>query len=223
MGVAAAAIVGGIGIANAVGDAPASAADARPVAAVTSERAKPTAKQPTAKRTPPAAKSLRHDGKLQPNYYYCGPAATRIALSAHAKRAPSHDSLAKQLGTTTAGTNSAEDITRVLNHQLGQGRYHTTELPDEAASPKQVEKLRRDIVTAVSNGDPVVANIAGTVSDTAGEQHSYEGGHYLTVVGYSANGSVAKIADPADTVGGNEYRLSTTTLANWIATRGYSS
>jgi len=218
MGVAAAAIVGGVGISNAVGDAPASAADARPVAAVTAEQAKPTAK-----KTPPVAKSLKHDGKLQPNYYYCGPAATRIALSALAKHAPSHDNLAQQLGTTTAGTNSAQDVTRVLNRQLGAERYRTTEIPSESASPKQVEGLRRDIVTSVSHGDPVVANIAGTVSDTAGEQHSYEGGHYLTVVGYSANGALAKIADPADTQGSNIYQLSTTTLANWIATRGYSS
>ena len=111
----------------------------------------------------------------------------------------------------------------MLNRQLGAERYRTTEIPSESASPKQVEGLRRDIVTSVSHGDPVVANIAGTVSDTAGEQHSYEGGHYLTVVGYSANGALAKIADPADTQGSNIYQLSTTTLANWIATRGYSS
>ena len=170
-----------------------------------------------------AARSLRHDPALQPNGYYCGPAATRIALSALKKAAPGHDRLAKQLGTTRAGTNSVDDITRVLNKQLGSKRYHATKIPNAKPTAKQVAKLRADIVSSVSKGEPVVANIVGTVIDNAGARHSYEGGHYLTVVGYEANGKTVKITDPADREGGNSYKISTKKLAKWIATRGYSS
>ena len=68
-----------------------------------------------------------------------------------------------------------------------------------------------------------MANIAGTVTDRAGETHSYLGGHYLTIVGYGDKGATVRISDPADAIGGYSYTLSTTTMANWIATRGYSS
>jgi Peptidase_C39 like family len=186
---------------------------------------KPATKKPAAKAAAKrfaAAKSLKHDPALQPNGYYCGPAATRIALSA-VKKAPSHDRLAKQLGTTTAGTNSVADITRVLNMQLGSKRYRATKIPNAKPTPKQVAKLRADIVSSISKGEPVVANIVGTVTDNAGARHSYEGGHYLTVVGYQDNGKTVKITDPADRVGGNSYKISTKKLAKWIATRGYSS
>jgi hypothetical protein len=186
---------------------------------------KPAAKKPAAKSAVKrfaAAKSLKHDPALQPNGYYCGPAATRIALSA-VKKAPSHDRLAKQLGTTTAGTNSVADITRVLNKEIGSKHYRATKIPNAKPTPKQVAKLRADIVSSVSKGEPVVANIVGTVTDNAGARHSYEGGHYLTVVGYQDNGKTVKITDPADRVGGNSYKISTKKLAKWIATRGYSS
>ncbi len=139
------------------------------------------------------------------------------------KAAPTHDRLAKQLGTTTAGTNSVDDITRVLNKEIGAKRYHATKIPNEEPTAKQVAKLRADIVSSVTKGEPVVANIAGTVTDNAGARHSYEGGHYLTVVGYDDNGKTAKITDPADRDGGNTYKISTKKLADWAATRGYSS
>ena len=240
IGVAAVAIIGGLAAGPAY---PAASSQTSPVTAVTEsvkavvepaaekpakKPAKPSAKKPApaakkpAQKPAPATKSLRHDPALQPNGYYCGPAATRIALSA-VKKAPSHDRLAKQLGTTTAGTNSVDDITRVLNKETGSKRYHATKIPNKKATTKQVQKLRADIVSSVTKGEPVVANIAGTVTDKAGARHSYEGGHYLTVVGYEDNGKTVKITDPADREGSNSYKISTKKLANWMATRGYSS
>ena len=168
----------------------------------------------------PASKIASYDGALQPNGYYCGPAATRIALTAHGM-APSFDALAGKLGTTTSGTNSINEITRVLNEHVG-GRYQSVEIAGKP-SPEQTEKLRTDVVTSVTEGDPVVANIAGTVTDTTGESHSYKGGHYLTVTGYSDEGRTVTITDPADRVGSNEYQLPIDTLANWTATRGYAA
>jgi hypothetical protein len=167
------------------------------------------------------AKVLPHNTELQTTYYNCGPTAARNALVVHDPNANA-DQLAKQLGTTTDGTNSAADITRVLNAHLGAGHYATTMINGGTASKAQLGKLRSDVVGAVTKGDAVVANVAGTVTDTAGETHSYEGGHYLAVVGYGASGNTVKIADSADTVGSPDYTLTVTQLGNWIATRGYA-
>ncbi|MEU7972927.1 C39 family peptidase [Micromonospora sp. NPDC049089] len=160
------------------------------------------------------------DYQAQPNFYYCGPAATRIALSAQGK-ALSQDEVARLLGTTEAGTPSALDTTRVLNELTG-GKYRTTEIRDSVARPDQVEQLRRDVLAAVDAGRPVVANIKGTTVDTDGNPHSYEGGHYLTLVGYRDGGDTIRVADPADPALG-EYWMSLPKVANWIAERGYSS
>ncbi|MFC4148765.1 C39 family peptidase [Micromonospora mangrovi] len=157
--------------------------------------------------------------EAQPNFFYCGPASTRIALSAEGKTV-SQDELARKLGTTENGTDSAIDITRVLNEYTG-GKYKTTEIRDDVATREQVERLRADIRTAVDAGRPVVANILGGAVDVDGVEHSYPG-HYLTVVEYKDNGNTVLIADPADP-GEPEYWMDVTELANWIAGRGYSS
>jgi Peptidase_C39 like family len=164
---------------------------------------------------------LATDPMLQVNGYYCGPAATRIALSAKGIT-PDQDGLAAALGTTRAGTDSINDVTRVLNNHVG-ARYQSTEIPGRDVSQEQTDRLQTDIMISLNEGDPVVANIAGTVEDTAGEVHSYPGGHYLTVTGYTDQGRIVKITDPADRKGSNEYLVHTDYLAKWIASRGYTS
>ncbi|MFE9692579.1 C39 family peptidase [Micromonospora sp. NPDC005806] len=164
-------------------------------------------------------RSAGYEYEAQPNYFYCGPASTRIALSAEGKEV-SQDELAKQLGTTENGTDSAIDITRVLNEHTG-GKYKTTEIRDDVATKDQIERLRVDVKAAVDQGRPVVANVLGSALDIDGAAHSYPG-HYLTVVEYKNDGNTVLIADPASP---NEptYWMGVTDLANWIAGRGYSS
>jgi hypothetical protein len=171
---------------------------------------------------PPPALALNHESMLQQNGFFCGPNATRVALTAF-NIFIGPDDLAARLGTTPGGTDSAFDITRVLNGFLGADRYKTTEMAGKVATPEQIAQLKADIVAAINQGKPVVANIAGTVHDTIGEVHSYPGGHYLTVFGYSEDGEHASIADSADRAGSPEYQVSVADLAQWIASRGYSS
>ncbi|MGI5212847.1 C39 family peptidase [Plantactinospora sp. CA-290183] len=171
---------------------------------------------------PPSAMELTVDYQAQPNFYYCGPAATRIALSADGA-APSQDDVATELGTTTAGTNSAEDTTRVLNELGHTGDYRTTAIPESVATPAQMDRMQSDITAAVADQRPVVVNIIGTAVDTDGTPHSYDGGHYLTVVGYSDDGRTVTIADPANVNGQSSYTMTTINLANWAASRGYSA
>ncbi|RLK08829.1 peptidase C39-like protein [Micromonospora sp. M71_S20] len=159
--------------------------------------------------------------EAQPNFYYCGPAAARNALSVQGKNIDV-DGMAQRMGTTEAGTNSINDITPVLNKETGSDAYQSVEIRDPKADDTQTDKLRADIVTAIDEGHAVVANIAGTATDTDGVTHSFEGGHYISVVGYRDNGATVTIADSADPNQAS-YRMSVDNLADWIATRGYTA
>jgi hypothetical protein len=158
--------------------------------------------------------------EAQPNFYYCGPAATRNALSVLGKNI-NVDTMAKEMGTTEAGTNSINDITPVLNKETGK-HYRSIEIRDSRADDKQTHTLRTDIVRTINDGRAVVANIAGTTTDTNGTTHSYEGGHYISVVGYHDNGNTVTIADSANPNTAT-YQITIDNLADWIATRGYSA
>lgn len=206
--------IAGIGAAGAIAAGPASAASADPG----------TPNLPTAVTSPVAPEQTKIDvnGALQPNGYYCGPAATRIALSAHGQP-PTFDNLANQLGTTPEGTKSIDDLTRVLNQHTGEGRYTSVKLDGPKVSDEQTDKLRGDVVNSLKDGDPVVANIVGQVTDTAGDKHAYPGGHYVTITGYTDNGNTVTVTDPADRKGSNEYQLPIDKMADWMSTRGYTS
>lgn len=95
-------------------------------------------------------KRVDYQFQAQPNIYYCGPASTRIALSAQGE-IQSQDDLATKLGTTFAGTASAFDITRVLNETLGKDVYRTGEIPNDTASADEVRRLKADLTTAIDN------------------------------------------------------------------------
>ncbi|MEU1811993.1 C39 family peptidase [Micromonospora aurantiaca (nom. illeg.)] len=160
--------------------------------------------------------------EAQPNFYFCGPAAARNALSVQGKNIDVH-AMAKEMGTTEAGTNSINDITPVLNKETGASNaYKSVEISTPKADDKQTHTLRTDVVKTVDAGRAVVANIAGTATDTDGTTHSFEGGHYISVIGYRDNGNTVTIADSADPTTAT-YRMTIDNLADWIATRGYST
>jgi hypothetical protein len=169
----------------------------------------------------PASKVLDYTFQLQTTYYYCGPAATRIALTASGHTL-SQDELARQLHTTTGGTDSANDTTRVLNNVIGRDVYQTREIPGPSATPAQIDQLQADVVRAVNDGRVIVANIVHSVTDTVGVRHTYDGGHFLTVVGYKDDGRTVKVADNANPNGDGTYWVTTIEMASWMATHGYS-
>ncbi|MCX4471190.1 C39 family peptidase [Micromonospora sp. NBC_01655] len=174
-------------------------------------------------RKPAGDRQLDVRYEAQPNFYYCGPAAARNALSVQGK-AISVDAMAREMGTTTEnGTDSINDITPVLNKETGRNdAYRSVELPTGKADTKQTDTLRADVVRTVDQGRAVVANIAGTTSDTTGTTHSFEGGHYISVVGYHDNGRIVTIADSANPDQAS-YQITIDNLADWIATRGYAT
>ncbi|WP_422756301.1 C39 family peptidase [Micromonospora sp. WMMD708] len=189
------------------------------IAAHAAGTTRPTAVQ--ADRKPAGERELKVDYAAQPNFYYCGPAAARNALSVQGKNIDV-DTMAKHMGTTEDGTDSINDITPVLNRETGRDAYRSTEIRSSRADDKQTDTLRADIVRAIDDGRAVVANIAGTTTDTDGNTHSFEGGHYISVTGYHDDGRTVTIADSAnpDTA---SYRITVDNLGDWIASRGYAS
>ncbi|MFF5227706.1 C39 family peptidase [Dactylosporangium sp. NPDC000521] len=170
----------------------------------------------------PAAKELAYRFAWQENFYFCGPAATRIALTAR-EMYPSQSEIAQSLHTTVNGTNSADDTTRSLNEYTKTSFYKSHFITGQSATQAEIDQMQADIVNAITKGYAVVANIAGSTVDDKGGAHSYPGGHYLTVVGYTNGGTTVKIADPADALGVGYYTLTTAKLAHWTALRGYSA
>lgn len=212
------------GAASTVKETANTATDNPAAAAVTPSAAKKVAteKATVAKKDKPApaSKTLKYDYQLQINYYYCGPAATRIALSAKGHHL-SQDSVADKLGTTTDGTNSAADVVKTLN-KVDKTDFYRAHFIDGSPSTADKNALQDNVVRAITRGYPVVANIVGDAKDVHGNTYSYSGGHYLTVVGYRDHGKTVKIADPANTNGDGSYWMSTKNLVNWMAQRGYA-
>jgi hypothetical protein len=205
--------------------APASTAPAAPAAPAAPVTKAPPAAPKTAKAVKvaaPAAKELKFDFESQINGYYCGPAATRIAASARISP-PDQDTIANAMGTGVNGTNSAADTTRELNNLEGTSFYHTTFIPGSDATSGEIDQLQANVVHAIGNGYGIVANIVGSAQDTAGNYHEYDGGHYISIIGYTDNGRDVRIADPAVSEDQGLYTMTTIDLANWMGTRGYSS
>jgi hypothetical protein len=196
------------------------AAPVAPPAPAKPAAAPPAPAKPAAPPAPAKEKALGYDFALQPNYYYCGPAATRIALTALGQW-HTFDELAGEMGTTEDGTDSAFDIARALNANLGGNVYHTVEIPGQSATKEQIDKLRWDVVAAITSNHPIVANVAGAAIDLHGGQHYYPG-HYVAIVGYGEHGTTVKIADPADIDANGSYWMSTVDAANWMGTHGYA-
>ncbi|NEC46643.1 C39 family peptidase [Streptomyces sp. SID8016] len=170
-----------------------------------------------------AGRWLEIDYQVQQTGYWCGPAATRIALSARTA-APTQGELAAQLGTTEAGTDHIGQITRVLNARLGGGWYETKEMPNDPPTQAQRDLLWHDIVFDVDRGYPLVANI---VAPPGNQPPGYPPGqtiyHYFTVFGYDAVDRTVLIADPASFGGNQIYWLSFDQLATLIPPKGYSA
>lgn len=78
----------------------------------------------------PVERIVEHDYQIQETGYWCGAAATRVALSARIAP-PTQQALANQLPTTTNGTDWIGQVTRTLNVRLGGPFYVTTEMPND--------------------------------------------------------------------------------------------
>jgi hypothetical protein len=170
-----------------------------------------------------AAKTLEVDYQVQETGYWCGPAATRIALSAR-MAPPSQADLAAQLGTTENGTDDIRQVTDVLNANLGGSDYESKYMPDDPPSQEQKDVLWQDIVGDIDGGLPLVTNIVAPPGNQPPgyppDQTIY---HYFTVIGYDDANKSVLIADPASFSGNQIYWLSFDQLASLIPPKGYAA
>ncbi|MER7165160.1 C39 family peptidase [Micromonospora sp. NPDC000207] len=171
-------------------------------------------------RRPQAAGGVDIRYEAQATFFYCGPAATRHALSVRGT-VVDQETLARELGTTEAGTGSLHDVVPVLNREFGDGTYRITEIAGGPVASPLIETLRADVVRTVSAGRAVVANTGGTGTDTSGTRHTFAFGHYVCVVGYAEGGRLVTIADSADPARAS-YLMTVQELARWMAGRGYA-
>ena len=95
-------------------------------------------------------------------------------------------------------------------------REHALAVPDRWEKPDPA--ITSALVEAVGEQRQVSIGYRSA----AGNTHSFEGGHYISVVGYRDNGHTVTIADSANPNMAS-YRISVDNLADWIATRGYSA
>jgi len=161
--------------------------------------------------------------QVQQAGYWCGPAATRIALSAKTGNLPSQQQLANELPTTTNGTDWVGQVTRVLNNRLGTSWYETKEMPNDPPTQAQRDLLWRDIVLDVNNGWAIVANIVAPANNHPPGYPNYTIYHYFTVIGYDSSDMTVKIADPASFGGNQIYWLTFNQLATLIPPKGYAA
>jgi hypothetical protein len=169
------------------------------------------------------SKELAVEYQVQETGYWCGPAATRIALSAR-MAPPSQADLAAQLGTHEGGTDHIGQITTVLNNNLGTGWYETKEMPNDPPTQGQKDLLWNDIVLDIDNNYPIVANIVAPPGNQPpgypSDQTIY---HYFAVIGYDDVNRTVLIADSANFGGNQIYWLSFDQLATLIPPKGYAA
>lgn len=163
---------------------------------------------------------LNVDYQVQQTGYWCGPAATRIALSARGIYR-TQAQLAAQLGTHTGGTDWIGQITRVLGGYVGW--YETKEMPNDPPTQAQRDLLWRDVVLNINNNYPIVANIVAPPNNHPPGYPNYTVYHYFTVIGYNDANRTVLIADPANFGGNKIYWLTFHQLATLIPPKGYSA
>jgi hypothetical protein len=171
---------------------------------------------------PPSMKVLDVQFQVQETGYWCGPAATRVALSANIDP-PSQGALAAQLGTTTNGTDWIGQITAVLNDHLGPGLYGTVEMPNDPPTQAQRARLWDDVLRSIDGGFPIVANIVAPPGNHPPGYPDETIYHYFAVIGYDREGQLVYIADSANFSGQTLYWLSFDQLATLIPPKGYST
>jgi hypothetical protein len=174
------------------------------------------------------SKSLSIAWEAQINYYYCGPAATRMAMKARTSSPPSQTTIGKYLGTDVNGTDDIGNVVGALNHFLNTGWYEAKYI-SYSATQAQHDLLKSDAVFDVDRDYALVANIW----IVPGGMHppgypSYEVMHYVTIIGYGNSGESVQVADPAAGLGDfanvpHTYWVSTWDMANMIGGKGYAA
>jgi hypothetical protein len=170
---------------------------------------------------------VTYSWEVQGNPYYCGPAATRLALTSQTGSTGwTQSALAGWSYLQTEAYKQTPHIGLVVNtlNAIGTGRTYAQRNIPSGYSSYDREQLRWAVKHTIGTQLRVlVANVKGGTYDTSGRYHSYPDGHYLTVVGYNAdnNAGTVVIEDVASSAS-HRYEMSIDNLTYWIASKGYA-
>lgn len=165
---------------------------------------------------------LEIDYQAQQTGYWCGPAASRMALSALMKSPPSQADLAKPLNTDEDGTDAVTDVVRGLNQYLDGEEYKARVLGVGAISDEQKDQLWGDLVKSIDKGHPMVANIVATAKNHPKGYPDRDVYHYIAAIGYDGRDKTVYIADSARFQGIERYELPLDQFASLVAMKGYT-
>jgi hypothetical protein len=183
----------------------------------------------------PSKKVLPFSWEGEQYGYYCGPSATRMALSSRMADPPSQSELGSYMGTTTNGTDDISLVRGAMNHYLSVSSYQVTYMPDDPPTAAQQADLKKSLVGSIDAGYALVVNVV-----SGWRPPGYPSGtiyHYVAVVGYDSDGDKVLIADPAATGCGDglcgnpssgfynvpkSYWIATSDLGVWITPKGYT-
>ncbi|MFC9761640.1 C39 family peptidase [Rhodococcus jostii] len=164
----------------------------------------------------------------QDTYFNCGPASTQVVLNSRGIFVD-EGTLARELGTTTNGTDFIGLIERVLDALVPEANYTTVSMPNDPPTVEQTNRLWDDIRRSVDAGWGVIVNIVAPPSNyprgaNGSSSPAYGGGtvfHYMTAMGYEdvGRGRFVWIADSGFAPYG--YWTTLEQLASLIPPKGY--
>lgn len=149
-------------------------------------------------------KVLPYDRNIirQETGYWCGPASTQLVLNSRGIIVPEAD-LAREIGTTTSGTNFVGLIERVLDRVTPDAFYTSVDMPNYPPTSAQRDRLWANIVQSINAGYGVVMNWVAPPSNyprgvKGSQSPAYRGGtiyHYVACMGYDDVERALWIAD----------------------------
>lgn len=128
--------------------------------------------------------------------YWCGPATVQTITWAATGTLLGEAQFAREMGTTTAGTNYIGLLTNCLNRHVPAARYATVTMPNDPPTTAQREALWQHLVRSIDAGYGVAANIVAPPSNyprpsyTSTQRLGYGGGtvyHYVAFMGYAVD------------------------------------
>ncbi|QGH75763.1 endolysin [Gordonia phage Syleon] len=163
----------------------------------------------------------------QDTYYWCGPATVQNIASS--RKFIGEPALAKEMGTTTNGTNHIGLLAKALNKHLGV-LFATVLIGGADATVKQRDKLWADLKASVDGGYGVAMNwIAppnGYPKGVLGSRNpSYGGGtvyHYVAAMGYAEENGKRYVLIVDSGFSPYSYWVTLEQCATLIAGKGYA-
>lgn len=162
----------------------------------------------------------------QIEFYFCGPTAAAIAISAKGE-APSQQDLAAQLGTAPdTGTNFGAMAPVLTDHLPGATYREHNMIGQDTANDADADLLWERATKNVDGGFATVCNwvvVPGDYPNWGGNQSTIY--HFTTIDGYDPDARTLRISDPAGATLSpdlpHQYWLPVKQVAIYCAGRGY--